>query len=195
MLLAGMPEGAPNAIDARAARLSFHPPSLAPVCCAHGAPIDVRQKLALLRLSKAPEFRWDERGPVIDERAPSGVFEYLADVPYCAALLAAEGGLRGEACGLRAAARAHELREDVFLLDGCALFPLDQVGSVLTPSARLPESMLSDVADDAHAPSLWDEARARFSLRYGEPAAVIVDAAASDLRGRRSRGLHLKTLR
>lgn len=192
MVLAGMPEGAPDAIDARAARLSFQP-LMAPVCCARGAAIDVRQKLALMRLAT---FRWDAEGPVIDGRAPSGVIERLDDLPHCAALLAPErpeGGIRGEACGVRAAARTNQLSEDAFLLPGCALFPLDVVGGVLTPSSRIPDAMLADVTGDA--PSLWDEARARFVIRYGEPAALIVDAAASDLRGRRSRGLHLKTLR
>jgi hypothetical protein len=184
MLLAGMPAGAPEAIDARAARLSFRPLNDAPVCCARGAPIDVRQKLGLDRLKT---FRFDG-GPVIDGLAPSGVIERLADVPHCAAL---EGeGVRGTGCGIRRVSLEHQLREDVFLLEGCALFPLEVIGGVLTPSERIPDAQLVE-----GTPTLWDEARARFAIRFGDAAAGIVDAAASDLQTRRSRSIHLKMIR
>jgi hypothetical protein len=192
MLLAGMPAGAPTAIDARAARWAFRPAGEAtPVCCARGAPIDARHKPALARLW--PELGWSPEGPTIEGIAPSGVVHRLASVPHCGALLAIDGGVRGEACGLRDLARRNELREDAFLLDGCALFPLDVEGEVLVPSPRIPEEMLADAATDE--PSLWDEARERFTLRFGLAATTIVDVAALSLRARRSRGLHLKTLR
>lgn len=187
MLLAGMPRGAPDSIDARAARLSFRPISNAPVCCARGAPIDVRQKLGLDRIAS---FSWSPEGPILDGIAPSGVIERLADVPHCAALLRADGGVRGEGCGIRAASIAAQLREDQFLLEGCALFPLDVIGGVLTVSPRIPDAQWVE-----GAPTLWDDARARFAIRYGDGAAAIVDAAAEDLRSRRSRNLHLKTLK
>lgn len=184
MLLAGMPAGAPEAIDARAARLAFVPISTLPVCCARGAPIDVRQKLALDKLHM---FRFVE-GPVIDGAAPSGVIERLGDDPHCAAL---EGeGVWGEGCGIRRVSRAHQLREDVFLLDGCALFPVDIVGGVLVPSARIPDAQLVEGEK-----SLWDAARARFAIRFGDAAAAVVDEAARALREHRPRNLHLKTLK
>lgn len=194
MLLSGVPAGAPEAIDARAARWVFRPSS-SPVCCAHGAPIDARHKPELLRLW--PELRFSGEGPVIDGIAPSGVVHHLATVPasapHCGALLAVEGGVRGESCGLRALAVRHERAEHAFLLDGCALFPLDVLDGVLVPSPRIDESQLADASSDER--TLWDEARARFVLRFGDAAAAIVDGAATELRARRSRGLHLKTLR
>lgn len=183
MVLAGMPAGAPESIDARAARLAFRPN--APfVCCATGAAIDVRHKHALL--ARLPELSFSEEGPQIDGIAPSGVIQRLASLPHCAALGELAGGVRGDGCRIRAL-------DERFLLDGCALFPLEVIGTVLVPSERIPDEMLADAAPGE--PSLWDEARPRFVARFGEPAAAIVDAAADQLRARKSRGLHLKTLR
>ncbi len=190
MPLAGMPAGAPESIDARTARLAFRAPST-PVCCARGAPTDARHRSELLRLW--PELRFTGDGPRIDGIAPSGVVHQLASIPHCSALLAVEGGVRGDGCGLRALALRNERPEPAFLLDGCALFPLDVVEGVLVPSARIDDALVVDAGPSE--PSLWDEARARFVLRFGDAAAAIVDAAATELRARRSRGLHLKTLR
>lgn len=186
----GMPDGVPDVIDARCARLAFMWSSNEPVCCRHGAPIDVRSKLGLVKLAS---FTWSNEGPVLDNDAPSGVIERFADVPHCAALTDPNGGVRGEACGVRIASRANQLREDVFLLPGCALFPLDVIGGVIAPSSRIPESAFVDARDGV--PSLWDEGRARFVIRFGEDAASLIDAAVRELRARKSRGIHLKTLR
>jgi len=193
MRVDGMPDGVPDTIDARCARLAFVWSSSDPVCCARGAAIDVRSKLGLVKLAT---FAWSGEGPVLDNDAPSGVIERFADVHtntvlHCAALQG--DGVRGEGCGVRRASREHQLREDVYLLPGCALFPLDLVGGVLVPSPRIPEDALVDARDGV--PSLWDEGRARFALRFGEEAARLIDGAARQLRARRSRGIHLKTLR
>jgi hypothetical protein len=75
----------------------------------------------------------------------------------------------------------------------CALFPLDVVDHVLVPSDRIPESALVETTD--HIESLWDEARARFAVLFGDEAAKAVDRIAAELRGHRARRLHLKTLR
>lgn len=197
--LFGMPEGAPEQLDARCARLAFHWDSPLPACCARGARIDARARITVVQL--LPELKWSEQGPMLDGEAPSGVVERLVErawsshVACCDALDEAspDGGVRGDGCLLRKAARARDLREDVFLLPGCALFPLEIVGGVLVPSSRIPASALVAVAEGAR--SLWDEARDRFALRFGDVAEGIVDAAARTLRAHRGRGLHLKTVR
>lgn len=184
----GMPEGVPDTIDARCARLGFVWSSSSPVCCAHGAPIDVRSKLGLVKIAR---FEWSPEGPILDNDAPSGVIERFADMPHCAAL---EGeGVRGEGCGVRRASREHSLREDLYLLPGCALFPLDLIGGVLAPSPRIPEGAFVEAREGV--PSLWDEARARFAIRFGEEPARLIDGAVRELRARKSRGIHLKTIR
>lgn len=197
--LLAMPEGAPDQLDARCARLGLAWASDLPLCCARGAPIDARAKLALARLVQLP---WSPEGPILDGAAPSGVIERLADVtwsasdPTCCGALdrgVPGGGVRGDGCAIRAAARAHDVREDLLLLDGCALFPLEVVGGAIVPSSRIPPSALREVAPDEA--SLWDDARARFAIRFGDVAEGLVDAAVRDLRGHRARALHLKTLR
>lgn len=198
--LEGMPEGAPSAIDARAARLALSWASNDPLCCARGAPIDGRSRIELVRAR--PDLRWSSEGPIIDGGAPSGIVERLAEQSWgalpvlaCAALdatIAGEaGGVRGDGCSIRGTARALGRPEDHFLLTGCALFPLEVVEGVLVPSPRIPEGALVE----AHDLSLWDDARARFAIRWGDAAAKIVDAAAQELRRRSSRHLHLRTLR
>jgi hypothetical protein len=163
-----------------------------PVCCRHGAPIDVRSKLGLVKIASLA-YAWSTEGPILDNDAPSGVIERLADAPDCSALVDPNGGVRGDGCGVRAASRASSLREDLFLPPGCALFPLDIIGGVLAPSPRIPNDALVEVHDGA--PSLWDEGRARFAIRFGEDAARLIDAAVTELRARKSRGLHLKTIK
>jgi hypothetical protein len=64
---------------------------------------------------------------------------------------------------------------------------------VLVPSPRIPDGALVEVTD--HISSLWDDARARFVILYGDDAMKRVDAIARDLRGRRARNLHLRTVR
>jgi hypothetical protein len=192
LFIDGMPEGVPDTIDARCARLSFSWTSTDPVCCAHGAPIDVRSKIGLQKIAS---FAWAPDGPILDNDAPSGVIERLADLPNCAALdpNIANGGVRGDGCGVRLASRAQAIREDLYLLPACALFPLDLIGGVIAPSPRIPEHAFVDARDGAA--SLWDEGRARFAIRYGDGAARLIDEAVRDLRSRRSRGIHLKTIR
>src|SRR4051812_9223036 len=65
-----------TAIDARCARLSLSWNG-APLCCARGAAIDVRKKLSILR--RLHDLSWSSEGPVLDNDAPSGVIERLAE--------------------------------------------------------------------------------------------------------------------
>lgn len=190
MRVDGMPDGVPDVIDARCARLAFVWSSNEPVCCRHGAPIDVRSKLGLVKLAS---FAWSSEGPILDNDAPSGVIERFAETPYCSALADPNGGVHGEACGVRIVSRENQLREDLFLLPGCALFPLDIIGGVIAPSPRIPDEALVEARDGV--PSLWDEGRARFAIRFGEDAAALIDPAVRELRARKSRGIHLKTLK
>jgi hypothetical protein len=194
----GAPEGAPDTMDVRCVRLSLSWPTDAPLCCARGAAIDLRAKMELIRVR--PDLPWSNEGPQIDGVAKSGVIDRLADRAVgersaCGALDPAidGGGVRGDGCSIRSAARSAGHREDVWLLDGCALFPLDVVDGSLVPSPRIPDDALVAAADDGG--SLWDDARARVALRFGEDFAEGIDRAVTSVRARRSRGLHLKTLK
>lgn len=197
-------EGAPTSIDARCARFGWKPsPNAAiatdaPVCCARGALIDGRARLEIARRAN---LRWSGEWPSQLDAAPSGIVERLGDVEVivdgqtftaCAALEDARGGVRGDACALRRLAREAGLREDAWLLDGCALFPLDMKEGELIPSPRIDESLFVEATG---APSLWDEARARVAIRFGQDVAAAIDAAVQELRARRSHALHLKTLK
>jgi hypothetical protein len=195
---AGAIEGAPASIDARCARLAWRPRGASPVCCARGARIDGRAKLEIARRAK---LEWSDAGPIQDDTAPSGIVERLADVEItlggerataCAALEDPAGGVDGRGCALRRGAREASVREDAWLLDDCALFPLDLRDGVLVPSARIDEALL--VAAE-HGPSLWDEARGRVAMRFGEEVAKAIDVAVEELRARRSKGIHLKTVK
>lgn len=171
-----------TAIDARCARLSLSWKG-GPLCCARGAAIDVRKKLSIVR--SLPDLAWSNEGPVLDNDAPSGVIERLAEKNgVCDAN--ESDPIRGEGCRIRAL-------DPHLLPPGCALFPLDVVDHVLVPSGRIPESALVETTD--HISSLWDDARARFAVIFGDEAAKTVDKIAADLRGHRARNLHLKTLR
>jgi hypothetical protein len=191
---------APTSLDARCARLSLRWPDDRPVCCARGALIDGR---ALLSIRKRLPLAWSGEGPRQHDPAPSGIVERLADVAFvdeprvqcCSALDVAvpHGGVRGDGCRIRGAARSAGEREDVWLLEGCAIFPLDLVDGALVPSARIPDEALVPIAGDT--PSLWDEARARVSLRFGEGVAKAIDEGVAKLHAHRAHGLHLKTLK
>jgi len=194
----GATEGAPSSLDARCARLAWRPKGAAPVCCARGARIDGRAKL---EVTKYVKLVWSAAGPTQDDAAPSGIVERLMDVEItlggerataCAALEDPSGGVNGEGCALRRIAREAALREDAWLLDDCALFPLDLRDGVLLPSARIDEALLVDAE---HGPSLWDQARGRVALRFGEEVAKAIDVAVDQLRARRSKGIHLKTMK
>lgn len=191
--------GAPTTVDARCARLALAWPSPRPLCCARGADVDVRARLALRRTVSV---RWSGEGPRQDDGAPSGVVERLAEVEWtrgadvaraCAALADPSSGVRGEGCALRAGARDAGLSEDAWLLDGCALFPLDLRDGALVPSPRIPAEALIDAGEAA--PSLWDDARARVALRWGTDVARAIDEAMAQLRDHRARHIHLKTLK
>jgi hypothetical protein len=93
---------------------------------------------------------------------------------------------------VRRLARESGTREDAWLLDDCALFPLDVRDGVIVPSSRIDEALLVDAE---HGPSLWDAARARVATRFGDALAQAIDVAVDELRARRSKGLHLKTVR
>jgi hypothetical protein len=171
-----------ESMDARCARLALSWPG-GPLCCRRGAAIDARKKLRLVRA--LPDLAWSSEGPVLDNDAESGVIERLAEREgVCSAN--ESDPVRGEGCRIRAL-------DPHLLPPACALFPLDIVDHALVPSSRIPESAL--VAADESIESLWDEARARFSVLFGEEAAKAVDVAANDLRGHRARHLHLKTFR
>lgn len=177
----GAPEGAPDAIDVRCARLALAWASLDPLCCATGALVDLRARLALERAGVA--LPWSSAPPVIDGRASSGVVSALATRDSCGAV--GSDAVRGEGCAIRA-------HDPALLLDDCALFPLDVVGGTLVPSSRLP--LHARVASDG-APCLWDDARARVATRFGDAYAARVDEVVRGLRARGGRKLHLRTLR
>jgi hypothetical protein len=190
--------GAPIALDARCARLALRWPDDRPLCCARGALVDGRARLSIVkRLSLA----WSPEGPLQHDPAPSGIVERLADEPWkqgiscCSALDRGveSGGVRGDGCRIRALARDAGEQEDVWLLAGCALFPLDLVDGALVPSSRIPEDALVPVVDGA--PSLWDEARARVARRFGAHVATAIDEGVAKLHAHRAHGLHLKTLK
>jgi hypothetical protein len=191
--------GAPTAIDARCARLSLAWPHARPLCCATGARIDVRAKIDLERLGIAIAF--SQEPPLLDDRAPSGVFQRIADStiagqPSCAALDddVAGGGVMGDGCSLRRRARERGLAEDRFLPLDCALFPLDVVDSTLVPSARIPDHAL--VAAQGEGPTLHALARARLLLRFGPEVAGAIDEAVTGFQNHtKSRAIHLKTLK
>ncbi|MGZ5968151.1 MAG: hypothetical protein ACXWP4_10835 [Polyangiales bacterium] len=169
-------------IDARCVRLSLSWPG-GPLCCARGALVDARKKLVLVRT--LPDLVWSAEGPILSDAAPSGVFERLAERDgVCGAN--ESDPVRGEGCRIRAL-------DPSLLPPACALFPLDVVEGVLAPSSRIPEASLVEATDSMK--SLWDDARPRFVVLYGEAAAKVVDRVAEDVRGHRTRKLHLKTLR
>jgi hypothetical protein len=191
-------EGAPTSMDARCARLAWRPTSDAPVCCARGAKIDGRAKLEIARRAT---MKWSDEGPVQHDPAPSGIVERFADVEItlggerlsaCAALEEITDGVDGRGCGVRRLAREASSREDAWLLDDCALFPLDVRDGVLVPSSRIDESLFVDAEPGG---SLWDAARARVATRFGEVVAKTIDVAIERLRAHRSKGLHLKTVK
>lgn len=195
-------EGAPTSIDARCARFGLSWPSERPLCCARGALIDGRARIELVA---RVTLRWSSEGPMQHGPAPSGIVERLDDVPFlegvsCAAfdpqLAGASGGVRGDGCSIRALARSSSLREDVYLLPGCALFPLDLRDGELIPSPRIPEEALIEIVDGSDAnKTLWADARARVALRFGDDVAKAIDQAMDRLRTHRARGIHLKTLK
>ncbi|MEO7093491.1 MAG: hypothetical protein ABI175_09585, partial [Polyangiales bacterium] len=138
---------APTALDARCARLSLRSADERPLCCARGALVDGRARLEIV---KRLPLSWSREGPHQHDPAPSGIVERLADVPWidstltcCSALdlTVPGGGVRGDGCRIRQAARDAGEREDAWLLAGCALFPLDLQDGMLVPSPR--------IADDA----------------------------------------------
>lgn len=191
-------EGAPASLDARCARLAWKPEGAAPVCCARGAMIDGRAKLEIARRAT---LRWSSEGPMQHDPAPSGIVERLADVEItpggeralaCAALEDPSRGVDGEGCCIRRLAREAELQEGAWLLDDCAMFPLDVRDGVLVPSSRIDDARFVDAE---RGPSLWDAARARVAMRFGETIAKSIDVAVEELRARRSHGLHLKTVK
>ena len=188
-----------TALDARCARTTLRWPDDRPCCCARGALIDGRARLQVIRHLA---LSWSE-GPRQHDPAPSGIVERLADVPWtagsnatcCSALDQGVpgGGVRGDGCRIRAAARDAGLQEDAWLLSGCAIFPLELVEGVLVPSPRIPDDAL--VAWAPGARSLWDDARARVTLRHGAVVADAIDAGVAQLHAHRAHGLHLKTLK
>jgi hypothetical protein len=148
----------PMAIDLRCLRLGFA--AVDPSCCGRGVPIDLRARIEIGRV--LPMIAWDDAPPTLDGRAPSGVVARLSDVAdRCAALDHAVpgGGVDGRGCRLR----------PEWLPDGCALFPLDLEGEVLVPSPR--------ITTTAGSPNLYELARARLAVRFGQGFVDACDAA------------------
>lgn len=156
----GAPVGAPTSMDARCARLALVWSGDAPLCCARGAAIDARAKM---EMAGSVRLEWAKETPVLVDAAPSGVIARLADVPWaatigCAALDAAiagtAGGVDGSGCKIRVAAHKSGRAQDAWLLDGCAIFPLDVVDGELVPSSRIAgESLVTLAAEGRRDPS------------------------------------------
>ena len=192
-------EGAPTLLDARCVRLALVWPTSRPLCCAHGVDIDARARLQLVR---RVSLRWSTEGPRQRDSAPSGVVARLDDVEWtwrsdvvraCAALADPAGGVRGDGCVIRSGARDAGLAEDVWLLDACAIFPLDLRHGALVPSPRIPDDALTGATHGA--PTLWDDACARVAHRWGVDVARAIDDVVAGLRAHRARAIHLKTLK
>lgn len=184
--------GTPTGFDVRCARLGLAWDAAdGPLCCARGAHVDGRHRDAL-RASLGDDVFSGEL-PGLRDGSPSGVVVRLADRrSACAALGDLSGGVLGDGCRLRGAARAEGLDEDAWLLDDCALFPLDLVGGDLVPSSRIPAHALVPSEGEG---SLWSLARPRVARRFGDALADAVDAALAELAAKHGRGVHLKTVR
>ncbi len=186
-------EGMPRGFDLRCARLALAWTSIAPLCCARGAFVDGRHRDLIRTLLGAESL--DDEPPVLRYDAPSGVVIRLADRGpagfACSALADLSLGVLGEGCRLRGASTEAGLREDGYLLDGCALFPLALVGGDLVPSPRIPDGALTRCP--RLEASLWGLARGRVGQRFGERLLDSVENAVR-LLGLGAGRLHLRTL-
>jgi len=171
---------APTAIDSRCVRLALVWETRRPLCCAGGALVDLRTKIAIERAGIAVAFA--NESPMLDARAPSGVLARIADASFegrvtCAALAEthADFGVLGDGCSLRRAAIDRGLPEERFLPEDCMFFPLELVEGVLMPSRRIPREALVKVTSERR--SLYGLAQARIASRFGAEIARAIDDA------------------
>lgn len=193
------------AIDVRCFRYSFLSNLDQPVCCAKGAPIDVRSKLAMSQ--RGLELHWANETPTFDSKAESGVVEFLNEYTHsfeqdknyktCSAFeprIAGEhGAVDGSSCLIKHFAYQFQYNPNAWLLDGCTIFPLDIVEDILVPSPRIPNNLLVEVS--ASTTSLYENARLSIMQRYGIEIVHELDAIKNSIESRQSLHLHLKTLR